>query len=88
MPKREAEFGHGPGRVAFEAVWTLPRYDALHRILREVPVNWRYFVKHRVFAAVKQAGGPEDVYRAYAALRKEFDDLPDVPADARREAAE
>ena len=34
MPRRDGEFSHGPGRTAFEAIWTLPRYDALHVILR------------------------------------------------------
>ena len=45
----------GRGGMAFEAVWTLERYDALHRILVEVPVTWRFFVKHRVFAALRTA---------------------------------
>ncbi len=88
MPASGAEFTHGPGRVAFESVWTLPRYDALHVILREIPVNWRYFIKHRIFAALKTPGGPEDVYRAYEALCVEFQDLPKVTGPARREAAE
>lgn len=90
-PPREMEFGHGPGRAAFEAIWTVPRYDALHHILREVPVNWRYFVKHRVFAALRQPGEAADVFRAYEAVCAEFGDLPRVPAPgapAQRQAAE
>jgi N-methylhydantoinase B len=80
MPRSTAEFGHGPGRRAFEAVWTIERYDALHRILAVVPINWRFFVKHRVFAALPAPGPADDVYRVYAALQKEFSDLPTVQA--------
>lgn len=87
MPRRGMEFGHGPGRMAFEEVWTVPRYDALHHILAEIPVNWRYFVKHRIFGALKGPGGPEDVYRAYDAVCSQFGDLPRVEAP-RRVAAE
>ena len=89
MPERNAEFTHGPGRVAFEAIWTLERYDALHRILVEVPITWRFFVKHRVFAAIKQPGPAADVYAAYAKLCEQFVDLPRVTAaEAKAEAAE
>ncbi|MBV8914055.1 MAG: hydantoinase B/oxoprolinase family protein, partial [Acetobacteraceae bacterium] len=78
------EFGHGPGRVAHEAVWTQARYDVLTRILLAAPVPWRYFVKHRLFAALRdKAAGPDggaaDVVRAYAELRERFTDLPPPP---------
>jgi N-methylhydantoinase B len=83
MARRQVitEFGHGEGRIAFERVWTQPRYAALTRILSEVPVTWRYFVKHSVFGALKDMaapadGGAADVYRAYAAVAARFDDLP------------
>lgn len=78
------EFGHGPGRVAFEAVWTRERYAALTRILAELPVSWRYFAKHHVFAAIGTAkGGPEDVYRAYDTLTARFTELPTIAPPAR-----
>jgi N-methylhydantoinase B len=89
MARRSApsEFGHGAGRRAFEAVWSLARYDALTFILTHVPITWRYFVKHRVFAALKDrvapvSGGAEDVFAAYAALTAQFADLPEVAAPA------
>jgi N-methylhydantoinase B len=87
------EFGHGPGRVAFEAEWTRPRYAVLTRLLAGVPVTWRYFVKHRVFAAMKGKtagpdGGAADVVRAYAALTEDFADLPPPPADLLAEIAQ
>ena len=80
MPERSAEFGHGPGRVAFEAVWTRARYDTLRRILERVPVTWRFFVKHRIFAALPHPGPADDVFAAYDVLRAEFPELPQCPA--------
>ena len=74
------EFRHGPGRIAFEAIWSLERYDALHRILVEVPVTWRFFVKQRIFAALKSPGSAADVVAAYENLRRQFVDLPPMPA--------
>jgi N-methylhydantoinase B len=77
------EFGHGAGRLAFEKVWTKARYDALTHLLTKVPVTWRYFVKHQIFAALGKdaapaGGGAGDVYRAYADLAVRFGELPDV----------
>jgi N-methylhydantoinase B len=80
-----AEFGHGPGRMAFEAVWNLERYDVLTRLLAAAPITWRFFIKHRVFAALKgqvapAGAGGADVVRAYSALAETFADLPPAPA--------
>jgi N-methylhydantoinase B len=87
------EFGHGPGRKKFEAVWTIERYNALTRILADVPTAWRYFVKHRVFAAVGSDvapadGGAADVVAAYAQLAAKFVDLPAPVMGVERIAAE
>jgi N-methylhydantoinase B len=81
-----AEFGHGPGRVAFEAIWTRGRYAALTRILAAVPVTWRFFVKHQIFRAVTTAPvsetqGVADVHRAYDDVVARFTDLPRVDAE-------
>ncbi|WP_321786223.1 hydantoinase B/oxoprolinase family protein [Burkholderia pyrrocinia] len=45
-------FSFGAYREAFEAKWTDARYAALTRILAGVPVQWRYFIKHRLFEAL------------------------------------
>ena len=72
-------FGHSPGRVAFEKVWTRPLYDRLTDLLRRVPVNWRFFVKHRLFAAVEARGAddvdPDTLDDALAALLDEHPQL-------------
>ncbi|HEY8337101.1 MAG TPA: hydantoinase B/oxoprolinase family protein [Tardiphaga sp.] len=88
------EFGHGEGRVTFERVWSQPRYAALTRILSEVPVTWRFFVKHAVFGSLKGRiapadGGAADVYDAYETVLARFEDLPRVvPGASVRAAAE
>jgi N-methylhydantoinase B len=82
--KKPVHFTHGSGRIAFEAVWTRERYATLTRILAEMPVAWRFFVKHRLFAALAGQvagadGGAASVIEHYRALAEEFSELP--PAD-------
>lgn len=79
-----AHFTHGPGRVKFESVWTEMRYMELTRILHHVPVSWRYFVKHRLFEAIRDVpgdsvGGGADVHAEYCKLAEQFSELPRVP---------
>ncbi|PDT50280.1 hydantoinase B/oxoprolinase family protein [Sinorhizobium fredii] len=45
-------FSYGAERIAFETVWTPERYELLTRFLADVPVGWRFFLKHRIFDAV------------------------------------
>lgn len=85
------EFGYGPGRIAFERVWTRERYAALTRILAAVPVTWRHFVKHQIFAAVttppaEGEQGAADVYRAYSDVVARFTDLPQVEDEEAKRA--
>ncbi|MBB4015778.1 N-methylhydantoinase B [Chelatococcus caeni] len=76
-----AEFGHGPGRLAFEAVWTEARYGVLTGLLAKLPVTWRYFVKHEIFRQIQRppvdgSDGVDEVYRAYTQVTDRFADLP------------
>jgi N-methylhydantoinase B len=80
-PLSLGHFDVGPGRRAHEANWTPERYDALTRILRDVPVNWRFYLKHRFFAAMNAdsqgiAPGAAGIYALHEAFRREFPDLP------------
>ena len=75
------QFGHGPTRLAYERVWTLPRYDALTRILAQVPTSWRFFLKHEIFDALgdRRPASPDDgsdIHAIYEALRERFSELP------------
>ena len=62
-------------------MWTRENYETLTAILAELPVDWRFFVKHRVFEAVEgipeteRTGEGEEVRRAFAALAAEYPDL-------------
>ena len=72
-------FGHSPGRIAFEQVWTRQLYDRLTDLLWRVPVTWRFFVKHRLFAAVAALDSddvdPATLDDALAALIEEHPQL-------------
>ncbi len=48
-------FSLGARRRAFEAVWNEERYGLLTEFLASMPVGWRYFLKHQIFAEVDKA---------------------------------
>ena len=48
-------FDYGPWRTRFEQSWTPERYLALTDILSQVPVIWRFHIKHRLFDALAKA---------------------------------
>ena len=74
-------FGHSAGRIAFEKIWTLQLYDKLTELLWRSPVNWRYFVKHRLFDAVAamqdQEIAPADLDNTFEALLEQHPQLRD-----------
>ena len=51
-PKYPVFFDYGQGRTQFELVWTRRNYEVLTKILAAVPVHWRFFIKHRLFAEI------------------------------------
>lgn len=81
-PRHEAGFYDlGPYREAFEAVWTEANYDALTDCLASLPVHWRFYAKHRIFAAIdaldgaSRTGDGSEVRSAFDALVAEFPQL-------------
>ena len=74
-------FGYNEAREAFERVWTRENYEVLAGILARMPVDWRFFVKHRVFEAVERlpeaerTGGGEEVRRAFSVLAADYPEL-------------
>lgn len=74
-------FGYNEAREAFERMWTRENYEALAGILAVLPVDWRFFVKHRVFEAVERmpdaerTGAGEEVRRAFSVLAAEYPEL-------------
>jgi N-methylhydantoinase B len=51
--RRRSGFGFNPARVDFERMWTRAHYERLTALLARLPVEWRFFVKHRVFESIE-----------------------------------
>jgi N-methylhydantoinase B len=75
-------------RTAYEQVWTNANYAALTALLSELPIHWRFFVKHAVFDIVEalpahaRKGDGSDVERAFAVARAQLPGLPPAIAVA------
>lgn len=69
-------FTYGAKRIAFEQVWSRERYDLLTQFLAEMPVGWRFFLKHQIFDAVEEQGPEADVTAQmnliFAEIRNQF----------------
>ncbi len=71
----------GPERTMFESVWTDENYRVLTECLASLPVHWRFYAKHRIFAAIDalavNSGAPDgaDVRRIFEGLLEEFPQL-------------
>ena len=80
-------FGYSEARKAHELVWTQKNYEVLTEILARMPVDWRFFVKHRVFDAIERmpederTGTGEEVRRAFTVLAAEYPELAEHAAD-------
>ncbi|MDX1434771.1 MAG: hydantoinase B/oxoprolinase family protein [Gammaproteobacteria bacterium] len=89
-PKNGNGFGFNAARLEFEAVWTRSSYARLTAILAGLPVNWRFFVKHRIFEALERipaperTGTPEDVDRAFRAVLGDSPELETLAGAAGR----
>ena len=86
-PESLPHFHFGPGRERFESIWTKDRYAALSSIMASLPISWRHFVKHRIFAeigdAVAQDGrGGSDVWDVYKSLCEQYAELPRLSHDS------
>ena len=65
-------FGHSPGRMAHEKVWTRSLYEKLTDLLWQLPVNWRFYIKHQLMGTVATLD-VEDISPAH--LETAFDGL-------------
>ena len=72
-------FGHSPGRIAHEKVWTRSLYAKLTDLLWQLPVNWRFYVKHQLMGAIaalnSQDISPGDLDQAFESLLDEHPQL-------------
>ena len=77
----------GAYREAFEATWTDANYDTLTDCLQSLPVHWRFYAKHRIFAAIDtldptaRSGDGSDVRTAFQSLLAEFPQLTPAAAE-------
>lgn len=70
-------FNFGPERELYEETWTREAYDELMAVLYSIPVQWRFFIKHRIFreletADVSERGTIESVRRAFQTLMDKY----------------
>ena len=79
MPRAGEGFGFNAARVEYERFWTREAYGKLASLLRTLPVEWRFFVKHRVFETLsssrEKTGTPVAVEAAFAAVVRRFPQL-------------
>lgn len=83
MSAHEAKgfYGFNAARAAFEQVWNQANYDALTEILASLPIHWRFFVKHKIFAlmnTLSEQGSTEtgaEVRRAFTMVRAQYPQL-------------
>ncbi|MER8767004.1 hydantoinase B/oxoprolinase family protein [Mesorhizobium sp. M0968] len=70
------QFDFGPERAEYESVWTRSVYDDLTRVLSDVPVQWRYFLKTEIFARVRNRNpgeaGPPDIIALYRQIAERY----------------
>jgi N-methylhydantoinase B len=81
-------FGFNPERTAFERMWTRTNYERLIALLATLPVEWRFFVKHRVFEAIERlpererTGTGAEVDRAFQQVTASYAQLKSVASAA------
>ena len=74
-------FGFDPARVDFERMWTRANYERLTALLAELPVEWRFFVKHRVFESIERlpdrerTGTGDEVEHAFQLVAGQYTQL-------------
>lgn len=74
-------FAFNGEREAYEREWTDANYAALTEVLATLPVNWRHYMKKRIFAAMaelpahQRRGDGSEVRRAFELARAEFPQL-------------
>jgi N-methylhydantoinase B len=78
-----------PARLAFETVWSDAAWDHLSGLLFALPVEWRFFMKHQVFAEMAQDGAAaaDPIAAVAGAFRRAAARHPQIGATMRRDAA-
>lgn len=75
--RHSGHFHFGPERDGFEQVWSRAVYARLTEILAALPIHWRFFVKTKLFAAMRET--PEaSLDAAMARVRRDFPQIPAI----------
>lgn len=65
-------FSFAAERQAFEQVWSPERYALLTEFLADVPLGWRFFLKHRIFDRVEAEGTEADMATQMATIFRDL----------------
>ncbi len=90
VPRKPVDehFDLGAAKHSFESVWTRARYERLTAFLQTTPIEWRHYLKHRVFAAVESDSGSQPMEiqmdAIFADLRAAFPALMLAAAEAQQ----
>ncbi len=82
----EEFFDYGHARNTFELVWTKENYDHLTALLMDIPVHWRFFVKHRIFELMgnkPEVTAAKSVYLCYQQILNEFPQLRQITGETK-----
>ena len=75
------QFGFNDLRQDFENIWTESNYSVLMDAIWRLPVDWRFFVKHQVFARMSRldkneiTGNGNEVQRILEEVASEYPDV-------------
>ncbi|PPR61475.1 MAG: Acetophenone carboxylase delta subunit [Alphaproteobacteria bacterium MarineAlpha4_Bin2] len=73
--RNDAFFDFGPERQEFEHVWTNDNYAVLSDLISELPVHWRFFMKHRMFEAVATDPDGGSIHDHFTKIVKEYPEI-------------
>jgi N-methylhydantoinase B len=72
-------FDFGPERDEFESIWTNENYAVLSNLLAGLPVHWRFFMKHRLFAAVAEDPNGGSILERFEKIVAKYPELSRSP---------
>jgi N-methylhydantoinase B len=79
--RRNEGFGFNAARLEYEQLWTRAGYARLIALLSKLPVEWRFFVKHRVFERIEKlpasahTGSGSEIERVFAEVTAGYPQL-------------
>ena len=81
LKKGSDGFGFNQAWLDYESLWTRANYQRLTVLLRRLPVEWRFFIKHRIFEAMaalpaaERTGKGDEVERIFDRVTGQYPQL-------------